>query len=142
MPKPCPNLSDTSGWTLAFPIPPANLHELGKTASYESTDVRRTLARTYVDLQMLDLNAQRQLSNEAVGNEPGSDGPVAKLLWSMAAQSLGRAWTDVLGADALTGEEAEALVVYFRELTTSIYGGSAQIQRNQLAQRFMGMPRG
>jgi len=107
----------------------------------ESADVRRTLARTYVDLQVLDLNAQRQLSNEVVGSEPGSDGPVAKLLWSLAAQSLGRAWTDVLGTDALTGEEPEALEVYFRELTTSIYGGSAQIQRNQLAQRFMGMPR-
>lgn len=108
----------------------------------ESVDVRRALARAYVDLQVLDLNSLRQLSNEVVGKEPGSDGPVAKLLWSLAAQSLGRTWTDVLGADALTGVDGgHAVEVYFHELPTSVYGGSAQIQRNLLSQRFMGMPR-
>lgn len=108
----------------------------------DSVDVRRTLAKTYVDLQVLDLNARRQLSSDVVGQAPGADGPVAKLLWSMAAQSLGRAWVDTLGADALSGaDDGHALEVYFHELPTSVYGGSAQIQRNQLSQRFMGMPR-
>ena len=52
------------------------------------------------------------------------------------------ALTDVLGPAALTGVDGDrAVSEYFHTRPTSVYGGSSQIQRNLLSQRFMGMPR-
>jgi len=107
-----------------------------------SADVRRAIAKAYVDIRVLDLNSVRQLSNRVAGHAPGSDGPVAKLLWAIGAQSLGHAWLDALGPLALTGaDDGHAVSEYFYSRPSSVYGGSAQIQRNLLAQRFLGMPR-
>jgi len=108
----------------------------------ESVDVRRALAKAYVDLQVLDLNSLTQLSMQVQGKPSGSDGPVAKLLWAIGAQSLGHAWLEALGPDALLGlDDGHAVSQYFHSRPASVYGGSAQIQRNLLSQRFMGMPR-
>lgn len=105
--------------------------------------VRRTLARAHVDVQVLHLYSIRQVSLRAAGRPEGAEGPVAKLLWSRAAQSVGHAWLDALGGQALTGPlAARATEEYFHSRPTSVYGGSAQIQRNLLAQRVLGMPRG
>lgn len=149
------------GWTIAMwalqfergpahlgTVPPLqrSLDELQEIAAArgldESVDVRRALAKAYVDLQVLDLNSLRQLSYQVVGHAPGSDGPVAKLLWAIGAQSLGHAWLDVLGPAAVAGADADrAASEYFHSRPVSVYGGSSQIQRNLLSQRFMGMPR-
>jgi alkylation response protein AidB-like acyl-CoA dehydrogenase len=142
-------------WALQFErgpahlgIPPqlfASLRDLEAIAAERgldrSADVRRALAQTYVDVRVLDLNAMRQASYPE-DHPGGADGPVAKLLWAIGAQSVGHAWLDVLGAEALTGSAGERPVSeYFHSRPASVYGGSAQIQRNQLAQRFLGMPR-
>ena len=143
-------------WALQFERGPADLgivagllkglHQLDAYAREHeldaSADVRRAIAKAYVDIRVLDLNSVRQLSNRVAGHAPGSDGPVAKLLWAIGAQSLGHAWLDALGPLALTGaDDGHAVSEYFYSRPSSVYGGSAQIQRNLLAQRFLGMPR-
>jgi alkylation response protein AidB-like acyl-CoA dehydrogenase len=143
-------------WALQFERGPADLgivsgllkslRELDYLAAErgldDTVDVRRALAKAYVDIRVLDLNSIRQLSSRVAGHHAGSDGPVAKLLWAIGAQSLGHAWLDVLGPQALTGEDAgHAVSEYFHSRPASVYGGSAQIQRNLLSQRFLGMPR-
>ncbi|KPM51771.1 hypothetical protein ACG83_33715 [Frankia sp. R43] len=104
--------------------------------------IRRTLSRAYIDVQILHLYSIRQVSLRAADRAEGPSGPAAKLLWARAAQAVGHAWLDALGGLAVTGAESDRAVrEYFHSRPTSVYGGSAQIQRNLLAQRVLGMPR-
>jgi alkylation response protein AidB-like acyl-CoA dehydrogenase len=75
------------------------------------------------------------------GREPGPEGSVAKLLWADAEQTLQHLAMNLAGADALVGRSPERLEGYFRSRPVSVYGGSAQIQKNILALSALGMPR-
>ncbi len=104
--------------------------------------VRHALTKAYVMVQVLHLESIRQVSLREAGRPAGAEGPVAKMLWAHADQAVGHAWLDVLGPLALTGADGGATVsTYFHSRPASVYGGSIQIQRNLLSQRFMGMPR-
>ncbi len=71
----------------------------------------------------------------------GRTRPVSKQLWTQAEQYLQHLAMDIAGAEALTGAAPERLADYFQSRPTSVYGGTAQIQRNLLAQRVLGLPR-
>ena len=77
---------------------------------------------------------------------PGTEANIAKLLWASWHQRLGELAADVAGPDA-TGagpdyelSDAQRLFLYTRADT--IYGGSNEIQRNIIAERGLGLPRG
>ena len=72
---------------------------------------------------------------------PGPDASISKQLWTQADQYLQHVAMDLVGVDALTGAAADRLSDYFASRAISIYGGTAQIQRNLLAQRVLGLPR-
>ena len=103
--------------------------------------IRREIAHAYVRGEGLRLNVIEQLSMRVSGREPGPEGSVAKLLWADAEQTLQHLAMDLAGADALTGRKPERLEAYFRSRPVSVYGGSAQIQKNILALSALGMPR-
>ena len=103
--------------------------------------VRRRLADAYVRGEGLRLNVIEQLSMRVSGRQPGPEGSVAKLLWAEAEQNLQHLAMDIVGADALTGRAPERLEAYFRSRPVSVYGGTAQIQKNILALSALGMPR-
>jgi alkylation response protein AidB-like acyl-CoA dehydrogenase len=71
---------------------------------------------------------------------------IAKLLWAPWHQRLGELAADVTGADAtLAGPgydltDAQRLFLFTRAET--IFGGSNEIQRNIVAERGLGLPRG
>jgi hypothetical protein len=48
---------------------------------------------------------------------------------------------DLLGEQTLLGAESEWLSRYFSSRPVSVYGGTAEIQKNILAQRVLSMPR-
>lgn len=103
-------------------------------------DLRRRLARVYVDLEALAQNAAYQLSQRMAGKPAGPEGSIGKLLWSRVAQELAHVALEVNGADALTGRAPQWLSRYFQSRPVSVYGGSSQIQKNILA-RLLDMPR-
>jgi alkylation response protein AidB-like acyl-CoA dehydrogenase len=107
----------------------------------EDPGTRRRLADAYVRGEGLRLNVIEQLSMRVSGRQPGPEGSVAKLLWADAEQNLQHLAMDIAGADALTGRDHERLEAYFRSRPVSVYGGSAQIQKNILALSALGMPR-
>jgi alkylation response protein AidB-like acyl-CoA dehydrogenase len=104
-------------------------------------EVRRALARAYVFGEAQRLNVLEQLSKRVSGHLPGPDASVSKQLWTQAEQYLQHVAMDLAGAGALTGEAPDRLVDYFMSRPASVYGGTAQIQRNLLAQRVLGLPR-
>jgi alkylation response protein AidB-like acyl-CoA dehydrogenase len=56
-------------------------------------------------------------------------------------QDLPRVEMDLEGAAPALGEDDETLHEYLYSRAVSIYGGTAQVQKNIIAQRVLGMPR-
>ena len=101
--------------------------------------VRQELARLYLEGELLKLLSERAISGAMHGRELGPESSIAKLVWSEAEQHLGEVAGDVLGADANTGSWGRDRV-YMRALT--IAGGTTQVNKNILAMRVLGLPRG
>jgi alkylation response protein AidB-like acyl-CoA dehydrogenase len=112
---------------------------LGRDPNPPSAIARR-LARVAVHMEILRLHVLRSLSARA-RQEPGPEGSVDKLLMADVEQELARLHLDILGPAALVGaDESGPLGNYLHSRAMTIYGGSAQIQRNIIAQRVLGMP--
>lgn len=107
----------------------------------DDRSVRIELARAFVRGEVLRLNVAEQLSMRVSGRQPGAEGSISKMLWADAEQELQHLGMDLVGADALTGKEKERLEGYFRSRPVSVYGGTAQIQKNILALQALGLPR-
>jgi alkylation response protein AidB-like acyl-CoA dehydrogenase len=117
--------------------------------------LRQRLARAWMGLEIMRLNALRMLSNaSAQGGELGREAMITKLYWSEWHRELGELAMDVLGADATVAtpktampgqpadypiSELQGLFLFSRADT--IYGGSNQIQRNVLGEQVLGLPR-
>ncbi len=100
---------------------------------------RQALAALYLEGELLKLVSERAISGAMHGRPMGPEGSIAKLVWSEAEQHVGEVAGDVLGADANTGSWGRDRV-YMRALT--IAGGTTQVNKNILALRILGLPRG
>jgi alkylation response protein AidB-like acyl-CoA dehydrogenase len=122
-----------------------NLRQIERLAAErgltQQPEVRKALAKAYVFGEAQRLNVIEQLSKRVSGHLPGPEASVSKQLWTQAEQYLQHLAMDLVGADALTGVAPERLAEYFYSRPISVYGGTAQIQRNLLAQRVLGLPR-
>jgi alkylation response protein AidB-like acyl-CoA dehydrogenase len=144
-----------SGWrlamsTLAYERGPADvgavaragkiLRELEQAARDGAIrDDGHRLAKAFVRMEVLRLHVLRSLSARATG-EPGPEGSADKLLMVGVEQDLCRLRLQLRGPAPVLGEDQAALHDYLHSRAFSIYGGSAQIQRNIIAQRVLGMP--
>ena len=102
---------------------------------------RRALARVWVELRALQIHIQRTMSSRADGSTPGPEGSVDKLLVTEVEQLINHVNMDLRGAAALM-PDGDDLASYFWSRAQSIFGGTRQIQRNIVAQRVLGLPRG
>ncbi|AKK29498.1 acyl-CoA dehydrogenase family protein [Mycobacterium sp. EPa45] len=101
---------------------------------------RAKLGEAYTELRALQVKVQRSLTERVNGALPGAEGSVDKLLMARADQAFGHTMMDLRAAAPLLNEGLEwDLYVWSR--AAGIYGGTAQIQRNIVAQRVLGLPR-
>jgi len=101
---------------------------------------RRALARAAVSVEVLRLRSLAALTRRMEGDEPGPAGSVDKLLMSATDQLLLATAMSMLGPAASLGERGW-YNRYLRSRATTILGGTAQIQRNILATRVLGLGR-
>ena len=101
---------------------------------------RRALARAAVAVEVLRLRSLSALTRRMEGDEPGPEGSIDKLLMSATDQLLLTTAMEMLGPAASLGEAAW-YNRYLRSRATTILGGTAQIQRNILATRVLGLGR-
>jgi len=108
--------------------------------------IRQRIADAWMGLEIQRTNALRTLSSKA-SLEPA--GMITKLYWATWHRNLGELAMDVLGAEAEIAEPTEAADYQLTPLqrmflfvrSETLYGGSNQIQRNQIAERALGLPR-
>ena len=117
-----------------------------RTGAGEDPAIRQRIADAWAGLKIMRYTALRVLS----GGEDGTlkrEALISKLYWATWHRKLGELAMDVAGPDSLytRGEEYELdalqkLFLFSRSDT--IYAGTNQVQRNIIAERALGLPRG
>jgi alkylation response protein AidB-like acyl-CoA dehydrogenase len=146
------------GWRLAMTVVSHEREpgELGYVARYRKTvkqlveqvradpgshgvEARRDLAWAIVEAEMLRTHVCRRLSDRLDGISHGPEGSVDKLLMTSAEQAVGHAALAIGGAGH-GGEDDTWAKVYLYSRAQSVMGGTAQIQRNLIANRILELP--
>jgi len=123
----------------------AVLEQARALGSIADPDIAARITDAWIGLQVLRYTA-RALLGAPAGTTPGTEANVVKLLWAPWHQRLGELAVDVAGPDAtVVGpgydlSDAQRLFLFTRADT--IYGGSNEIQRNLIAERQLGLPKG
>jgi alkylation response protein AidB-like acyl-CoA dehydrogenase len=101
------------------------------------------LTRAWIELRVMRYTALRTLAAE----EPGVEASISKLLWAPWHQRLGELAMAVRGEASLEVDDASGQLDELQRLflfsrSDTIYGGSNEIQRDIIARRMLGLPRG
>ena len=115
-------------------------------AQHRSNDphVRQRLADLYIRETLLALGAERTRAEVKAGREPGPAGSIGKLASAVVAARYRDLLLDLHGAGAvawLDGAGAEPAERALETLSSSIAGGTNEIQRNILGDRVLCLPR-
>jgi alkylation response protein AidB-like acyl-CoA dehydrogenase len=110
----------------------------------EDSIVRQKLAQAYLELEILRLNTNRALTSLSKTGTPGPEGSTLKLYWSEMNQRTQQTAQEILGPygqlkdfDNGTWEYS-----YLRARGNTIEAGTSEIQRNIIAERVLGLPKG
>ncbi|MCX5074061.1 acyl-CoA dehydrogenase family protein [Streptomyces sp. NBC_00513] len=122
------------------------LGDLARTAKangrWDDPVVRRALGRLHGEFGALWRLTQWNVGeSERSGGVPGIGGSVFKLAYSHARQELYDVAAQVLGAGSLVLDE-EWVLDRLSSLSYTIAAGTSQIQRNIVAERILGLPKG
>jgi alkylation response protein AidB-like acyl-CoA dehydrogenase len=123
-------------------------HRNGLTAAADPL-VRQHLAQVLVEVELLKLHNWRTLTQLLRHGTPGPESSLVKLFWSEMSQRLHDVAMEILGVYGPLAEgDAHAVgrgrwprsYLYYRAGT--IFAGTSEIQRNIIAERVLGLPRG
>jgi hypothetical protein len=112
-----------------------------RTGAIDDPVILDRITQSWIELKVMRYTALRMLAVEM----PGAEASISKLLWAPWHQRLGELAMDVQGAGALDlhdGELDELQRLYLFSRSDTIYGGSNEIQRDIIARRMLGLPRG
>lgn len=101
------------------------------------------LVDAWAGLQVLRQQALRTLDSDA-SSSSGVEANVSKLLWATWHRSLGELAMTALGpaSTVVDGESLSALQnLFLFSRSDTLYGGSNEVQRNIIAERFWGLPK-
>jgi alkylation response protein AidB-like acyl-CoA dehydrogenase len=117
-----------------------------RDASLECDAELATLARFSTEVAAIRLLAYRVLSNQINGGEPGPVGSVVKLYWADVWQRMADQTLLFGGEEGLTEpfrgpETMDFPTLFLNSRCATVSGGSAEVQRNIVAQRVLGLPR-
>jgi alkylation response protein AidB-like acyl-CoA dehydrogenase len=110
--------------------------------------VRERLAQSYIEVEILRLVGYRSLTRMLRSGEPGLESSLEKVLGSETDQRLQEIAMGIFGPYAALWEGDRAVQRgkichgYLYSRSETIMGGTSEIQRNVIAQRILGLPRG
>jgi alkylation response protein AidB-like acyl-CoA dehydrogenase len=111
--------------------------------------IRERLAAVYTDIQLMRLANLRLITRYMRGAPPGVETSIMKLYWANTEQGLYELALSLAGPDGLVMAGSERapgggdwIGRYFLSRAATVYGGTQDIQRNIIAERVYGLPRG
>jgi len=113
----------------------------------DSPVVRQQLAEAYTYTEILRFQALHLMSALSSGRDPGvgGNGSLHKVIWSESQQRMTAQAMNLLGLGSLiVGEDyqlSEWQQAFLTARSDTIWGGTAEIQRNILAERVLCLPR-
>ncbi len=123
--------------------------ELGEGKAIDDQAISRELARGWIEAEGLRYLGYRTLSDQIAGRSPGARSSVGKLFASQLRQRLAELALQIEGPLAAVAKRSPHVVdrgrwhaAYFDAIGHSIGGGTAEIQRNTIAERVLDLPRG
>ncbi|XUZ97552.1 acyl-CoA dehydrogenase [Streptomyces araujoniae] len=117
--------------------------EARRNGRWDDPVLRRRLGRLNAEFRALWRLTQANVGeSERTGGVPGTGGSVFKLRYSGARQELYEAAAEVLGAEGAFDLDREWVLDRLSSLAYTIAAGTSQIQRNIVAERILGLPKG
>lgn len=110
-------------------------------------NVRQQLAWAYTKVQIIRYQAERMNELAAAGLEPGPEASVGKMLWSEYARRFGEIAMDIAGVESLIRPEGDGyrqnewMGMFLGSRSGTIWGGTAEVQRNIVGERALGLPK-
>ena len=130
-----------------FQAAAARLVDLYRThANSASPEARAAVLQAWSDAEAYALNTYMVAATVMAGGKIGAEASLNKIFWSELDRAMHRAAMSLLGAEAelrtLSGGQPNAwLEGYIFSLAGPIYAGANEIQRNIVAERWLGLPR-
>jgi alkylation response protein AidB-like acyl-CoA dehydrogenase len=126
------------------------LHRLAKTTgAADEPVVRQDLARIEASVRVLASNSRRALDAVLEGRDPGPAASVNRLVRAEFDQRLHEIALRVLGPDAVLSQREPTAPEggrwtygYLMSRSSTIGAGTAEIQRNTIAEKVLGLPSG
>jgi alkylation response protein AidB-like acyl-CoA dehydrogenase len=111
----------------------------GACDAEKSPDIYTELGSLLADAEALRATGYRALGNELAGR-PSPEADILKLLGSVTLQ---RVWELAAAAEG-PGSVSDPELLFERQdaLAATIYGGTSEVQRNIIAERLLGLPKG
>lgn len=111
--------------------------------------VRQDLARAFTHVEIMRYNGLKVLSEVIARKEPGPGASVNKMFWSEYVQWFTERMMNARGAEAMlaAGEPGGPYALdrwsslFFQHRSSTIWGGTAQVQRNIVGERVLGLPK-
>jgi alkylation response protein AidB-like acyl-CoA dehydrogenase len=123
-----------------------DLLKVAKTGPFNETQ-RQEFARYYIRLKALQAQAVRMATKVNAGGDPGVEASLDKLAASEYHQQFGEFAVGVRGvAGTVLGDGGDYVLDEWQEIflgsrSETIVSGTSEVQRNVLAERFLGLPR-
>ncbi len=103
---------------------------------------RDRVADLFVGAEVYRRHAQRALTRLSRGQSLGAEASVMKLLWSELERRVFETGMELLGPHGESQAGTVWLSRYWYGRAATIYAGTSEIQRNIVAERVLGLPRG
>lgn len=126
----------------------ARARQGGLQAPVQDERIRQRLAQSYIEVEILKYIGYRSLTRMLRTGHPGVESSLEKIAGSETDGRLQETAMQVLGAygnlfyDDLLDGMRETPRDYLYARSETIMGGTSEIQRNVIAQRILGLPRG
>lgn len=116
----------------------------GRRGRLEDPVIRQRLAAVWVDAEAYRWQTFEVVSRMARGQSLGSESSLVKVFWSELDIEIHEIALDLLGPDVALDEGHDAAWVKGWQFSLSgpIYAGTNEIQRNVIAERVLGLPKG
>jgi alkylation response protein AidB-like acyl-CoA dehydrogenase len=109
---------------------------------------RQRLAQSYIDVNLVKLIGYRSLTRILKTGHPGPESSLEKIIGSETDQRLQDLAMGLFGPHAILEQQEHGVDgglvnhAYMYSRSETIMGGTSEIQRNLIAQRILGLPRG